>query len=142
MQDSALLMALCVPAVRLRTAGKTVEIIALVLANQAPGAAVDGGTDVGPGPDPGTSPVAGATATGSPHPAAGSGAMNGGASGQQWDGGTVVICPATLLQQWRAELANHAHGSLRVEVYDGLAALRPPPSDRKKPVRRGCRMCG
>ncbi|GAB4816117.1 hypothetical protein N2152v2_003163 [Parachlorella kessleri] len=59
--------------------------------------------------------------------------------GRQWcgvDDGTLVVCPSPLLQQWRAELGNHAHGSLRVEVYDGLLALRPPANDRKKPVGR------
>jgi hypothetical protein len=133
-----------------------VEIIALILANKAPsmvgeGDAIQGLTS--PAASPAVFPAAAgaAEANGGLHPTANGGAATAnGASGTDGGscsggghkvahGGTLVICPSTLLQQWRAELGNHAHGSLRVEVYDGLAALRPPPSDRKKPVRPGAR---
>ena len=35
-------------------------------------------------------------------------------------GGTLVVAPHALLQQWASEISNHAGGSLRVEVYNGI----------------------
>lgn len=39
----------------------------------------------------------------------------------QYHGGTLVVCPPALLQQWKAEISNHAGTSLNVVLYDGLA---------------------
>lgn len=35
-------------------------------------------------------------------------------------GGTLVIAPPALLQQWASELQNHAGGSLKLEIYSGI----------------------
>ena len=35
-------------------------------------------------------------------------------------GGTLVVAPPALLQQWASELQNHAGGSLKVEIYSGI----------------------
>ena len=59
-------------------------------------------------------------------------------------GGTLLLCPPALLQQWRNELQTHAGAALRVKVYDGLQGLVGMEDDRLKPVRpqqRGNRDC-
>ena len=35
-------------------------------------------------------------------------------------GGTLVIAPPALLQQWASEIQNHTGGSLKVEIYSGI----------------------
>lgn len=38
-------------------------------------------------------------------------------------GGTLVICPPTLLHQWRSEIENHTAGSIKVEIYAGIRSI-------------------
>jgi len=66
---------------------------------------------------------AGTSAKGGKSGGTSSGSANGRASSAAPRGGTLVVCPPALLQQWQAEAANHAHGALTVEVYDGLRGL-------------------
>lgn len=67
---------------------------------------------------------------------------NGGAEQKPGDdegvlrGGTLILCPPALLQQWRNELQNHAGAALRVEIYDGLQGLALMEDDHLKPVRQ------
>lgn len=35
-------------------------------------------------------------------------------------GGTLVVAPPALLQQWASEIQNHTGGSLKVEIYSGI----------------------
>ena len=95
------------------------EIIALALANRPPDPAeAAGGSGSGP-PSPSgrhLAPAANGVEAQAAEPSHGSpaavaAAASGGSSERgPPSGGTLVICPGTLLQQWRAELGNHAHG--------------------------------
>lgn len=78
--------------------GKTVEMIALILARRRAG-----GGRAQPGSSNGTL---------------------AGADGAGVEGGTLVVCPPALVQQWRSELNNHAGASLNVVVYSGLRETR------------------
>lgn len=119
-------------------AGKTVEMMALFLANPPPeglraralqhqpsGQAAEAADGASWGDEDG-----GATARGggSHEPPQNGGAANGQrikapAPAAAPCAGTLVVCPPALLQQWQSELSNHAHGALVVEVYDGLRGL-------------------
>ncbi|KFM24288.1 E3 ubiquitin-protein ligase SHPRH [Auxenochlorella protothecoides] len=115
--------------------GKTVEIIALILANPRPAAAPDAEKGVlpngfshrpaesaSPPVDPGDPPPA--PLASSPH-----------ADNQRMPGGTLVVCPPALVQQWRAELAAHAGPGVAVAVYDGLRGLAPlTPAESRQTV--------
>ena len=36
---------------------------------------------------------------------------------QKWHGGTLIVCPASVLQQWRAEICSKVHSSAGVSVF-------------------------
>ena len=122
-------------------AGKTVEMLSLILVNPPPYnhkyilgvAAAEAAAPAGGG-------TASAMAADAAAAAAGGGRPGSAASSPppppppRPRGGTLVVCPPTLLQQWQAELANHAHGTLAVEIYDGLRGLSGA-DDNNKPGR-------
>lgn len=130
----------CVPVTTTsRPCATQVEIIALILANPRPAAAPDAEKGVlpngfshrpaesaSPPVDPGDPPPA--PLASSPH-----------ADNQRMPGGTLVVCPPALVQQWRAELAAHAGPGVAVAVYDGLRGLAPltPAESRQTVVRLG-----
>lgn len=114
-------------------AGKTVEMMALFLANPPPWRALlaDGGAapssqlEAPPAKnsEAGEPATASADSGGESSSPAAAGPRSSGTNGQPPRGGTLVVCPPALLQQWQAELSNHAHGALVVEIYDGLRGL-------------------
>jgi hypothetical protein len=90
--------------------------------------AISGAAGRGGGCDDGTAAAGGGS----------SAVLQWAAAAGQWSGGTLVVCPPSILQQWVSEAARHSP-QLKLVVYDGLKWQRAQADaeSRKKMSRWG-----
>ena len=96
--------------------GKTVEVLALVLANPAP-ASVESGVSI---PDSGTGSGSGSD------PAAASSSSCPAKLMRVASRATLVVCAVSLVGQWVKEAEDKSAGSLRIHKYHDQNRIRDP----------------